>query len=97
MKKMLEGFRNISVKKRMTISFGIVVALPSIAAIVAAIFLFVVNGRYNTALELNGFIQGDIGHYTTYLNEERVLVRDIITTTNKAEIDTYKAELAEAD
>ena len=97
MKKMLEGFRNISVKKRMTISFGIVVALPSIAAIVAAIFLFVINGRYNTALELNGFIQGDIGHYTTYLNEERVLVRDIITTTNKAEIDTYKAELAEAD
>ena len=97
MKKMLEGFRNISVKKRMTISFGIVVALPSIAAIVAAIFLFVVNGRYNTALELNGFIQGDIGHYTTYLNEERVLIRDIITTTNKAEIDTYKAELAEAD
>ena len=97
MGKLMESLRNISVKKRMTISFGIVTGLSSIAAIVAIIMLFVVNIRYSNALELNGFIQGDIGHYTTYLNEERVLIRDIITLADKKDIDAKKAELAQAD
>ena len=95
--KFMENLRNISVKKRMTISFGIVTGLSSIAAIVAVIMLFVVNIRYSNALELNGFIQGDIGHYTTYLNEERVLVRDIVTATDKKAIEAKKAELTETD
>ena len=95
--KFMENLRNISVKKRMTISFGIVTGLSSIAAIVAVIMLFVVNIRYSNALELNGFIQGDIGHYTTYLNEERVLIRDIITLADQKDIDEKKAELTKAD
>ena len=95
--KFMENLRNISVKKRMTISFGIVTGLSSIAAIVAVIMLFVVNIRYSNALELNGFIQGDIGHYTTYLNEERVLIRDIITLADQKDIDAKKAELTKAD
>ena len=95
--KFMENLRNISVKKRMTISFGIVTGLSSIAAVVAVIMLFVVNIRYSNALELNGFIQGDIGYYTTYLNEERVLIRDIVTATNKADVEEYKAQLAESD
>ena len=95
--KFMENLRNISVKKRMTISFGIVTGLSSIAAIVAVVMLFVINIRYSNALELNGFIQGDIGNYTTYLNEERVLVRDIVTATNKADVEEYKVELAETD
>ena len=95
--KFMENLRNISVKKRMTISFGIVTGLSSIAAVVAVIMLFVVNIRYSNALELNGFIQGDIGHYTTYLNEERVLIRDIITLADQKDIDAKKAELTKAD
>ena len=95
--KFMESLRNISVKKRMTISFGIVTGLSSIAAVVAVIMLFVVNIRYSNALELNGFIQGDIGHYTTYLNEERMLIRDIISLSDQKDIDAKKAELAEAD
>lgn len=97
MRKFLENLRNISVKKRMTISFGIVTGLSSIAAVVAVVMLFVVNIRYSTALELNGFIQGDIGHYTTYLNEERMLIRDIISLSDAEQIAEKKAELAEAD
>ena len=95
--KFMEKLRNISVKKRMTISFGIVTGLSSIAAIVAVVMLFVVNIRYSNALELNGFIQGDIGHYTTYLNEERMLIRDIISMTDAKEVEAKKAQLAEAD
>ena len=95
--KFMENLRNMSVKKRMTISFGIVTGLSSIAAIVAVVMLFVVNIRYSKALELNGFIQGDIGHYTTYLNEERMLIRDIISLSDAKEVDAKKAQLAEAD
>ena len=95
--KFMENLRNISVKKRMTISFGIVTGLSSIAAIVAVIMLFIVNIRYSNALELNGFIQGDIGNYTTYLNEERMLIRDIISLSDAKQIEEKKAELAEAD
>ena len=95
--KFMENLRNISVKKRMTISFGIVTGLSSIAAIVAIVMLFVVNIRYSNALELNGFIQGDIGHYTTYLNEERMLIRDIISVSDAKQIEEKKAQLAEAD
>ena len=93
----MERLRNISVKKRMTISFGIVCGLSSVAAIVAVIMLFVVNVRYSKALELNGFIQGDIGHYATYLNEERVLIRDIVSLVDKQAIAEKKEELAVAD
>ena len=95
--KFMENLRNISVKKRMTISFGIVTGLSSIAAVVAVVMLFVVNIRYSNALELNGFIQGDIGHYTTYLNEERMLIRDIISMTDAKQVEAKKAQLAEAD
>ena len=95
--KFMEKLRNISVKKRMTLSFGIVTGLSSVAAVVAVIMLFVVNIRYSNALKLNGFIQGDIGYYTTYLNEERILIRDIITLADQKAIDAKKAELAEAD
>ena len=97
MKKFMESLRNISVKKRMTISFGIVTGLSSIAAIVAVIMLFVVNIRYSNALELNGFIQGDIGHYATYLNEERILIRDIVMLTDKKAVEEKKVELTAAD
>lgn len=95
--KFMEKLRNMSVKKRMTISFGIVTGLSSVAAVVAIVMLFVVNSRYSKALELNGFIQGDIGHYTTYLNEERMLIRDIISLTDAKEIDAKKVQMAEVD
>lgn len=95
--KFMENLRNISVKKRMTISFGIVTGLSSIAAVVAVIMLFVVNIRYSNALELNGFIQGDIGYYTTYLNEERILIRDIVMLTDQKKVAEKKEELAAAD
>lgn len=95
--KFMEKLRNMSVKKRMTISFGIVTGLSSIAAIVAVVMLIVVNARYSKALELNGFIQGDIGHYATYLNEERILIRDIVMLQDQKVVAQKKEELAAAD
>lgn len=99
MKKFMEDLRNMRVQKRMTISFGIVVGLSGIAAVLAAVLLLIINVRYSTALEKNGFIQGDIGYCATYLNEERVLIRDIVTLTvsDKSAVAAKEAELQEAD
>ena len=97
MKKFLEKLKNMSVKKRMTLSFGIVTGLSTIAAIVAIVMLFVVNIRYSKAMDQNGFIQGDIGGYSTYLNEERMLIRDIVSLTDPDAINAKKELLAQCD
>ena len=97
MKKFMQKLRDMSVKKRMTISFGIVTFFASIAAIVAIIMLLRVDSRFDKALHLNGFIQGDIGHCSTYLNEERILIRDIVMLQDKAVVAQKKEELAVAD
>ena len=69
MKKFLKNLRDMNVSKRMRISFGVVTALSTVGAIFAMIMLWRIDVRYTEAMEKNGFIQGDIGHYTTYLNE----------------------------
>ena len=97
MKKFMQKLRDMSVKKRMTISFGIVTFLGALATIVSLGLLVRVGTRFEKALELNGFIQGDIGHYATYLNEERILIRDIVMLQDKQVVEQKKAELAEAD
>ena len=97
MKKLMQKLRDMSVKKRMTISFGIVTFLGALATIVSLGLLVRVGTRFEKALELNGFIQGDIGHYATYLNEERILIRDIVMLQDKQIVEQKKAELAEAD
>lgn len=93
MKKFMEGLRNIKVQKRMSISFGIVVGLSSIATVLAVILLVFVNYRYSKALENNGFIQGDIGYCSTYLNEERILIRDVVMITDQSVVEAKKKHL----
>ena len=95
MKKIMQKLRDMSVKKRMTISFGFVTFCASIAAIFAIIMLIRVGSRFDKALHLNGFIQGDIGHCATYLNEERILIRDIVMLQDKAVVAQKKEELAQ--
>lgn len=97
MKNFMENLRNTKVQKRMSVSFSMVLGLSGIVAVVAAILMVVVNYRYSTALEKNGFIQGDIGYCATYLNEERILIRDAIMLTDQNAVAAKKEALAEAD
>lgn len=97
MKKLMKKLRNTNVKRRMIISFVFVVVLSSIASVLGAFLLLGLDSRYGDALELNGFIQGDIGRYTTYLNKERVLIRDIIDLDDDAQVAAKEAELIEND
>ena len=97
MKKMMQKLRDISVKKRMTISFNVVTLLGALTTVIAIVLLIRVGTRFDKALEMNGFIQGDIGHYATYLNEERILIRDIVMLQDANTVAQKKEELAVAD
>lgn len=93
----MKKLKDMKVKKRLQISFIITVILSSIAGLLGAIFLFVVDAKYSSALIQNGFIQGDLGQYNSYLNKGGAFVRDIIILTDEAEIASAKESLADAD
>lgn len=93
----MNKLRHMNVKKRLTVSFICVVVIASLAGVLGAVLLLLMDAQYSTALVQNGFIQGDIGEYTTYLNKSSALARDAIMLTDAADIAVAEEELAEAD
>ena len=94
---MMKNLKNMKVKDRLVRSFVFVTLMASIAGVLSAILLFGMTNRYNTALHLNGFIQGDLGEYTSYLYRGGGLVRDIIMLKDAGELEKTQTELAETD
>ena len=95
--RLMQKLRDVNVSKRMTISFGIVTGLSCVATLLAIIMMWIINAKYSEAMQHDGFIQGDIGRYTTYLNEERILIRDIVMLNDADTVAAKKTELAAAD
>ncbi len=93
----MKNLKNMSVKQRLTRSFTYVVILASIAGVLGAALMLVMNARYSKALELNGFIQGDLGEYNSYLNKSGAFVRDIIMLTDDAAVKEAQQNLKESD
>jgi len=92
-----KSLKNISVKKRLAKSFQRVVIIAGVAGILGAGLVIGLNARYNQVLHLNGFIQGDLGEYSTYLNKGAAEVRDIILLTDEALIAETREDLAKVD
>ena len=57
---MLEKLEKMRIQRRLTVSSLITVLIASVAAIIAAILLFVVASQYNKVLTNYAFPQGDI-------------------------------------
>lgn len=93
----MEKLRRMKIKKRLVRSFIYTVILAGLGGVVCLVMLLLLNSRYSTALELNGFIQGDIGEYNTYLNRGGAMTRDIIVLDEMAEREEAKQELASCD
>ena len=93
----MKKLKNMNVRSRLMTSFMGVVILASIAGLLGVILLLVADSRYSTALELIGFIQGDIGQYTSYLNESGAYVRDILYQTDADSIKSAQEKLAVCD
>ncbi len=92
-----QNLKNISVKKRLAKSFRSVVIIASIAGLLGAALSIGLSFRYDQVLHLNGFIQGDLGEFSTYLNKGAAEVRDIILLTDEALVAETKADIAKVD
>lgn len=90
---MKNKFNNLKVKQKLLVCFIIVTLLSSIAGVVGTICLITVDAKYSHALVVNGFSQGDIGEFNTYLNKGSAVIRDIIMLTEKEDIQASQTEL----
>lgn len=67
-----------AIKSRLTKGFIQVSLLAAVAAVIGVICIFVISGRYESAMENYGFSQGDIGQAMTALAESRSSLRAAI-------------------
>lgn len=95
MKLMFDKIKEMQVEKKLKFCFSLAVAVASIAGILGVIFLLRNNIAYKNALVNNGFSQGEIGIFSTYLNEEPAVVREIILIEDEAGIQDAVEELAQ--
>lgn len=86
----------MKVKKKLMTCFITVVIISSISGIAGAILLLNVDSQYSTALITNGFSQGEIGVFNTYLYQNATLVRDVIFLNDADEVAQARAEMEEA-
>lgn len=66
------------VEKKLKTYFIIVVLMASLSGVLGVFVLLFTNSSYSKALVTNGFSQGEIGRFTTYLNKEATLVRELL-------------------
>lgn len=98
MKKLsMKNLKHMKVKQRLIKSFTFVVVIASIAGILGAGLMLGLDARYSQALHLNGFIQGDLGEYSTNISRSAAYVRDIILFSDADDIQEAKTSMAEAD
>ena len=84
---MLEKLEKMRIQKRLTVSSLITVLIASVAAIIAAILLFVVASQYNKVLTNYAFPQGDIGQAMADLADVQSATRGAIGYSEQSQID----------
>lgn len=93
----MKKLNNMKVQPRLILCFILVVLMASISGITSAFLLVNTDSKYSNALVVNGFAQGDIGAFNTFLNKGAALVRDVIMLTDENDIKDAQTELAEMD
>ncbi len=91
---MFKNMKKISTK--LIVSFIIVTIISSIAGILGLFMLKNTDTKYSDALVINGFAQGDIGQFNTYLNKGAALTLDIVLQTDLDDIKASQQELENA-
>lgn len=91
---MLEKIKNMTIEKKLKFCLTMTVVISSVAGILGAIILLITNSAYGTALVDNGFSQGEIGIFSTYLNKEPTIIREMILLEDEADI---KAAIEECE
>lgn len=87
MKKILDHIRDLKVEQKLKRCFFIAVLTASLSGVVATLFLLYTNDSYHRVLVNDGFAQGEIGEFSTYLNKLAGLTRDFILAEDEDELD----------
>lgn len=90
---MIKKLSNMKVQPRLILSFVVVVIIASISGLIGMFLMLKADADYSKALIENGFSQGEIGSFNTYINKGGAIVRDIIMLTDDADIKASVAEL----
>lgn len=95
MNKLVRKLNNMRVKKRLVLCFVIIVIFASISGMIGTALLVWTDNQYSDALVTNGFSQGEIGLFNTYLNKASAVVRDVIFLTDEEDLKEAQTELDE--
>lgn len=90
---MMNKIKNMKVGKKLTFCCTLVIALASVASILGIIALIIINSNYSSVLVSNGFSQGEIGIFSTYLNKEPAMVREMILLESDSDMKEAVEEL----
>lgn len=90
---MLDKIKGMRVEEKLKFCFTLVVIIASISGVVGMGMLLRSDIAYSNALVTNGFSQGEIGIFSTYLNKEPSIVREMILVHDEAEMKESDAEL----
>lgn len=90
---MINKIKNMKVEEKLKYCFTLVVFLASISGILGIVILIFSNSKYADALVTNGFSQGEIGIFSTYLNKEPSLIREMILVDDEADLKEISDEL----
>ena len=94
-KTMTEKVKKMNVAKKLRFCITTVLVIASIASLFGILAVMLVNSKYHNVLVANGFSQGEIGIFSTYLNKEPALIRELILIEDEAKIKETVAELEE--
>lgn len=90
---MLKRIKEMKVQQKLKYCFTLVVILASISGVLGILALVIVNLQYGKALVSNGFSQGEIGIFSTYLNKEPSLIREMVLIDDQEELGALVEEL----
>ncbi|MCI8282627.1 MAG: HAMP domain-containing protein [Lachnospiraceae bacterium] len=92
---MFEKIKKMKVQKKLTFCFTLVVIIASVSGVLGLLMLLRSDISYSNALVTNGFSQGEIGIFSTYLNKEPSIVREMILVHDQASMEESNKELDE--
>ena len=98
---MLEKIKNKKVEAKLKFCFTLVVIIASISGVLGIFILLFNNNEYSKVLVNNGFSQGEIGIFSTYLNKEPAIVREMIlledSTDMQEALEEYNGIIEKTD
>lgn len=89
--------KGMKIAQKLIVSFILVTCISSLSGIIGIILMGISDKSYSRALVENGFSQGEIGSFNTYLNKGAAVVRDIVLLTDDSDIKNSQNELAAID